>query len=110
MSSNVKAIPNGYHTITPSLVVREAAKAIDFYKKAFAAEEKMRMPGPTGIEGFAIVSDENWGRPCRSRQDLKTRSGVRRQVPELMVVVPPTPRPLGMKIAALPSDSCSAAS
>jgi PhnB protein len=44
----VKAIPAGYHTITPNLVIRDAAKAIDFYKKAFGAEEKMRMPAPDG--------------------------------------------------------------
>src|SRR5438309_8447974 len=48
MAANVKAIPNGYHTITPNLTVREAAKAIDFYKKAFGAEEIMRMAGPGG--------------------------------------------------------------
>jgi PhnB protein len=44
----VKAIPEGYHTVTPSLTVRDGAKAIDFYKKAFAAQERMRMPGPDG--------------------------------------------------------------
>ncbi len=49
MPKQVKAIPEGYHTITPSIVVREAAKAIDFYKRAFGAEEKMRMPGPGGM-------------------------------------------------------------
>ena len=48
MSKNARAIPEGYHTITPNLVIREAAKAIDFYKKAFGAEEKVRMPGPGG--------------------------------------------------------------
>lgn len=44
----VKAIPEGYHTITPSLIVSDGAKAIDFYKKAFGAEERVRMPGPGG--------------------------------------------------------------
>ncbi len=48
MAGKVKAIPDGYYSITPHLVVRGAAKAIDFYKKAFAAEEIMRMPGPDG--------------------------------------------------------------
>ena len=48
MASNVKAIPEGFHTVTPSLVVHAAADAIDFYKKAFGAEEIMRMPGPDG--------------------------------------------------------------
>ena len=44
----VRAIPEGYHTITPNIVVRDARKAIDFYKKAFGAEEIMSMPGPGG--------------------------------------------------------------
>jgi uncharacterized glyoxalase superfamily protein PhnB len=44
----VNAIPEGYHTITPSIVVSDGAKAIEFYKKAFGAEERVRMPGPNG--------------------------------------------------------------
>ena len=44
----VKAIPDGYHTITPYLCVRDANAAIEFYKKAFAAEELGRLPGPDG--------------------------------------------------------------
>jgi len=43
-----KRIPEGFHTITPHLVVRGANEAIEFYKKAFGAEEIMRMPGPDG--------------------------------------------------------------
>lgn len=42
------SIPEGFHTLTPHLVVRGAAEAIDFYKKAFGAEETFRMPGPGG--------------------------------------------------------------
>ena len=38
----------GYHTVTPNMIVRDAAQAIDFYKKAFGAVETMRMPGPGG--------------------------------------------------------------
>jgi uncharacterized glyoxalase superfamily protein PhnB len=48
MAGKVRAIPEGYHSITPHIIVRDAAKAIDFYKKAFGAEEIMRMPGPGG--------------------------------------------------------------
>ena len=43
-----KPIPAGYHSLTPAIVVREAAAAIDFYKKAFGAEEIDRMAGPDG--------------------------------------------------------------
>ncbi len=44
----VKAIPEGYHTITPYLTVRDAARAIEFYKQAFGAEARGAMPGPDG--------------------------------------------------------------
>lgn len=41
-------IPQGMHTVTPHLVCARAAEAIDFYKKAFGAEELSRQPGPDG--------------------------------------------------------------
>ncbi len=44
----VKPVPDGYHTLTPYLIVRGADKAIEFYKKAFGATERFRMPGPDG--------------------------------------------------------------
>jgi PhnB protein len=53
MPSKVKPIPEGYHTITPYLAVQDAAKAIDFYKRAFGAKEIMRMDGPPGKIGHA---------------------------------------------------------
>ena len=43
-----KPIPDGFHTITPHLVVSDAAKAIEFYKKALGAQEKDRFPMPDG--------------------------------------------------------------
>ena len=43
-----KPIPDGYHTVTPYLIVKGAGEAIEFYKKAFGAEELFRMPGPGG--------------------------------------------------------------
>src|SRR5712671_5456462 len=48
MTTTVKPVPEGFHTVTPAIVVRDAAKAIDFYKKALGAQELMRMPGPDG--------------------------------------------------------------
>jgi len=53
--STVKHIPDGYHTITPHLAVRDAAKALGFYAEAFGAEEMFRMPGPGGIVMHAEV-------------------------------------------------------
>src|SRR5215472_17511686 len=44
----VNAIPDGYHSVTPTLVVKGAAKLIEFMKQAFGAEEAFRMPAPTG--------------------------------------------------------------
>jgi PhnB protein len=49
----VKPIPEGYHSVTPYLIIKGAAKAIDFYKKVFGATEIMRMPGPNGTIGHA---------------------------------------------------------
>lgn len=43
-----KPIPDGYHTVTPYLVVHDASRAIDFYQRAFGAREVMRMNGPQG--------------------------------------------------------------
>jgi PhnB protein len=48
MAKPVTAIPPGYHTVTPHLVVNDGARAIEFYKQAFGAEELGRMPTPDG--------------------------------------------------------------
>lgn len=48
MSTKVLPIPEGYHTITPALTCRDAARAIDFYKKVFDARELNRAPDPSG--------------------------------------------------------------
>ena len=48
MAKKAQAVPQGYHSVTPSLVVADAAKAIEFYKKALGAEEIMRFPAPDG--------------------------------------------------------------
>jgi PhnB protein len=53
MPPAVKPIPEGYHAITPYLVVKNGAQAIDFYKKIFGATEVMRMPMPDGRIGHA---------------------------------------------------------
>jgi PhnB protein len=46
--TEVKAIPDGVHTITPHIVVGDAAEASDWYAKAFGAEERSRIPLPGG--------------------------------------------------------------
>ena len=54
--AKVKPIPDGYHNVTPYLIVDGAAKAIEFYKQVFGAAEKMRMPSPGGKVGHAELS------------------------------------------------------
>ncbi len=55
MSTAVKYIPDGYHSVTPYLYIDGAAAAIDFYKKAFGATEVLRMPGANGKIGHAEI-------------------------------------------------------
>lgn len=48
MTGKVKPIPEGYHTVTPYLIIKDAASAIEFYRKAFGATELLRMADPSG--------------------------------------------------------------
>ena len=48
MKAKVKYIPDGFHAITPYLTVKNAGEAIEFYKRAFGARERVRMAGPDG--------------------------------------------------------------
>lgn len=48
MANPVRPVPEGYHTITPHLVLNDSNSAIQFYQKAFGAEEIVRIPGPGG--------------------------------------------------------------
>jgi PhnB protein len=52
---SVKPIPEGYHSITPYLIIRGAARAIEFYKKAFGATELFRFSAPGGKIGHAEI-------------------------------------------------------
>jgi len=63
----VKAIPEGFHSITPAIVCKGAARAIEYYKEVFHAKEKSRMPGPGGVilhaeltigDSILMLSDE----------------------------------------------------
>ncbi|HTT62742.1 MAG TPA: VOC family protein [Bryobacteraceae bacterium] len=79
MPREVKPIPEGYHTVTPYLTVNDATRAIDFYKRAFGAQETVRMQGPPGKIGHAelkigdsivMLADEMPGSGSRSPQSL----------------------------------------
>jgi PhnB protein len=75
----VLPVPKGYHTLTPGLVVKDAEKAIDFYKRAFGAQEQYRMPGPDGRvmhaeikvgDSVFMLGEENPQHHARSPQTL----------------------------------------
>ncbi len=79
MSSQVNAVPEGYHTVTPDLAFRDAAQAIEFYKRAFGARELMRFKTPEGKIGHAelkigssivMLCDENPQGGCASPTSL----------------------------------------
>jgi PhnB protein len=80
MTTAKKPIPEGFHSVTPGLVVRGAAQAIDFYKKALGAQELVRMPGADGTimhaelkigDSVIFISDEVPGKGVtRSPQTL----------------------------------------
>lgn len=53
--SSVKPIPDGYHSVTPYLIIKGAADAIEYYKKAFGAVELFRMAAPGGKVGHAEI-------------------------------------------------------
>jgi PhnB protein len=55
MANKVKAIPEGYPSVTPYLIVDGAVRALDFYKAAFGATEIMRMAQPNGKLGHAEI-------------------------------------------------------
>jgi PhnB protein len=79
MASRVEEIPKGFHTATPYLTVKDGPGAIDFYKRAFGAEELFRMDVPGGKIGHAeikiggsiiMLSDEMPQGCCRSPESL----------------------------------------
>ena len=57
MAKSVKPIPDGYHSVTPYLIIGKgrAGEAIDFYARAFNAKEVMRMPGAQGRIAHAEI-------------------------------------------------------
>jgi PhnB protein len=55
MTNSLRSIPEGYHSVTPYLAVDDAAAALEFYKQAFGARERMRMPAPGGKVGHAEI-------------------------------------------------------
>ena len=86
MPTQAKPIPQGYRSVTPYLTLNDAARALDFYKRAFGAQEVMRMDAPGGKIGHAeikigdsmiMLADEMPGSGTRSPQSLgATTAGI----------------------------------
>ena len=55
MKTNVEAKPQGYHTVTPYMAVRDCVAAIDFYRRAFGAEKTMQLTMPDGTIAHAEI-------------------------------------------------------
>jgi PhnB protein len=88
MKSKVKPIPEGYHTVTPSLTFKDSLKAIEFYKKAFGAKKLDVFPSPDGNteqaslrestmhatikigDSIIMMGDERPGQTCQSAETM----------------------------------------
>jgi PhnB protein len=79
MTGKVNPIPVGYEGATPYLIIKDAARALEFYKKAFGATEIMRIPTPEGKVGHAeikigaaivMLADEFPDMNCKSPQSF----------------------------------------
>jgi len=82
--TQARPIPQGFRSVTPYLTLSDAARALDFYKRAFNAQEVMRMEAPGGKIGHAeirigdsviMLADEMPGTGSRSPQSLGGTTG-----------------------------------
>jgi PhnB protein len=80
MTSNINPVPEGYHTITPYIIIKDAERAIEFYKKSFNAEERHCMYGPDNKtimhaeiiigDSAVMLSEESQEMKCFSPQSI----------------------------------------
>ena len=83
MAGKVKPVPDGYHSITPYLSIQGAAAALEFYKRAFGAEEIYRLGMPDGRIGHAEIQIGN------------SRIMMADEMPEMPDAIVKSPRSLG---------------
>jgi len=82
MKTQVKAVPQGYHAVTPCLTLKNSLKALEFYKKAFGAKNTKALPSPDGTrtmhasmqigDSILMMGDELPGQSCASAETLGT--------------------------------------
>lgn len=75
-----KPIPEGFHSVTPMFMFKDARKAIEFYKNAFGAQERFAMPGPDGKgvmhaevqvgDSIIMMGDEHPQEACKSAESM----------------------------------------
>jgi PhnB protein len=75
-----KAIPEGFHTVTPMFMFKDSRKAMEFYARAFGAQELYAMPGPDGKgvmhaelrigDSIIMMGDEHPQEPCKSAETM----------------------------------------
>ncbi|WP_298273518.1 VOC family protein [Geobacter sp.] len=75
-----RPIPEGFHTVTPMFMFKDARKALEFYKRAFGAEELFAMPGPDGKgvmhaelrigSSILMMGEEHPQEPCKSAETI----------------------------------------
>ncbi len=80
MKNKVKPIPEGYHSVTPGITLKDSLKAIKFYKKAFGAKELEIFPAPDGKgtmhavirigDSIIMMGDERPGQTCQSAETM----------------------------------------
>lgn len=76
----IRPIPEGYHSVTPMFMFKDCQKAIEFYKKAFGAQERYAMPGPDGNgvmhaelqvgDSIIMMGDECPQQNCKSAESI----------------------------------------
>lgn len=80
MSAKPKSIPEGFHSVTPCLTLKNSIEAIEFYRKAFGAKQLDVFPGPDGKstmhatiqigDSILMMGDERPEQDCRSAESL----------------------------------------
>jgi len=100
-----KPIPEGFHSVTPHIVVKDGAHAIDFYKKAFGAEEIMCMPGPGGkgiMHAEIKIGDSviMLGEECPGMEYVKPPSALKGTTSTLTIYTPDADKAFQKAVAA----------